>query len=445
MTIQDLKKQKIAILGFGHEGQAVFSYLKKHGVEADVLDEKDGENYLDNLSEYTVIFRSPGVPRLTPKLMIAEKAGAIVTSQTKWFFEHCPAKIVGITGTKGKGTTSSLIFDTLVAEGEKAFLTGNIGKTAPLDFVDDLTAEDIVVFEMSSFQLQDLTTSPHIGICLMVTSDHLNHHKDLTEYHIAKSAITGFQNENDIAIYNIDYPASKTIGELGKGRKISISAQKKPVNGAFIEGDTIFVYKEQDQFEKVFDCTNRNLRGAHNLENIAASILACIELGIPEETISRVCNDFKGLEHRLQLVGEVNGVRYYNDSISTVPETALAAINSFVEPIHLILGGSNKGLNYEPMIDEIMTKSNIASITMLGEVGQKLKALFDIRREQIDWRVPVSYSYDNFSQAIADIKSIAKEGDVVLLSPAAASFDMFNGYIDRGNQFVKFVLANDNV
>lgn len=440
MKISELEKLKVGILGFGHEGQAIFSYLEKHNINTTILDEsQQGESYLDNLSNFDLVFRSPGIPRLHPKLIAAEKNGLIITSQTKWFFENCPATIIGVTGTKGKGTTCSLIYETLKNDDKKVYLTGNIGKIAPFEFLDELNKDDLVVFELSSFQLQDLTISPHIGICLMVTSDHLNHHKDLSEYHIAKSAIIGFQKENDISIYNQDYEATVEIGSLGRGKKMQISSKEKPLTGAYIESDKIFVYKESDQFEKVFDCSGRKLRGAHNLENIAASILACLELGVSEEVISQSCNDFTGLDHRLQLAADINGVKYYNDSISTVPETAIAAIRSFTEPIHLILGGSEKGLDYSELVNVIFETDNITSITLLGEVGEKLKTLIAVKKAASEWPVSVSKVYKDFSSAIEYIKSIVKEGDVVLLSPASASFDMFKNYAERGNEFVRLV------
>ena len=260
MQISDLNSHRIGVLGFGQEGQAVLSYLKKHGLTATVFDEKDGS--FDSISDCTLLFRSPGVWRNHPKILEAENGGTIITSQTKWFFEHCPAKIIGITGTKGKGTTSSLIYDTLKAAGKSAYLTGNIGKLQPLEFLDDLSENDLVVYELSSFQLQDLTQSPRIGVCLMVTSDHLNHHNDLGEYHTAKAAITNFQTEQDIAIYNIDYETSNKIGLLGKAQKFAISAKHKPTQGAYISGEKVQL--SSSNAELVMDFSNRKLRGAHN-------------------------------------------------------------------------------------------------------------------------------------------------------------------------------------
>ncbi len=428
MKLKDLENKRIGILGFGQEGQAVLTYLKKHGLIAEVFE----NNEFDGVENCDVLFRSPGIWRNHEKILAAEKEGAIITSQTKFFFENTPAKIIGITGTKGKGTTSSLIYQTLQEAGKKVYLTGNIGKVQPLEFLDNTTVDNIVVFEMSSFQLQDLTISPHIGVCLMVTSDHLNHHTDLAEYHAAKAAITSFQDESDTAIYNADYPATVKIGEQGSGKKLTVSTHLKPESGALISGDLIIL-----EDGTTIDCSDRNLRGAHNLENIAAAALASRAVGINVETIQKVSKEFSGLEHRLQFAGTFDGVSYYNDSISTVPETTIAAMNAFSEPIHLLLGGSEKGLDYTNLISEIANKQNLSSITLLGEVGEKLKnQIADATK------TPLFGPYHNFAEAIANIKSKAQSGEVVLLSPAAASFDMFENYADRGHQFVKLISTN---
>lgn len=445
MDLKDLSKIKVAVLGFGHEGQAVFSYLKKHNIEATVLEEKsNGKNFLDRVKDFDLVFRSPGIPRLHPKIIEAEKAGVIITSQTKWFFEHCPAVTVGVTGTKGKGTTCTLITEIIKANHQNVFLTGNIGKIAPLDFIDELKDTDIVVFELSSFQLQDLKVSPNIGVCLMVTSDHLNHHKDLAEYHVAKSAITGFQKQTDTAIFNEDYEASKAIGNLGLGEKLSISSKTKPEKGAFIQNNSIYISGLTDQFEENFDFSERMLRGVHNLENIAAGVLVATKLGISSDIISKVCNEFTGLEHRLQFVGQINGVGYYNDSISTIPETAIAALESFSEPTHIILGGSDKGLNYEHLVKYLCKKPNIASVTLLGDVGKTLSALFYLHAETEKVPFIVSEVFTDFENAIRYVKQKAQPGDVVLLSPATASFDMFKNYAERGTEFVRLVTQTDN-
>lgn len=453
-----LSGQKIGILGFGQEGQAVLKYLNKHELTATIFDENpeqawsaeainlakqtgativSGENYLDSIADCTLLFRSPGIWRKHPKILNAQQQDTIITSQTKWFFENSKSKIIGVTGTKGKGTTCSLIYEILKANKLNVYLTGNIGKTQPLEFLDEAMEKNFVVYEMSSFQLQDLKQSPHIGVCLMVTSDHLNHHENLDEYHEAKSAISAFQTYDDVSIYNIDYPATAKIGQLGSGQKFSISA-KDVSAAAYISGDYITV------MGKSIDCSNRKLRGAHNLENIAAAALVGMVLNIDIATITEVVNNFPGLEHRLQYVGEFNGVSYYNDSISTVPETTLAALNSFDKPIHLILGGSDKGLNYDDMVKNILQRNNVSSITFLGEVGANLKSLFEkqINAATGSSNIKLFGPYTDFELAIKEIKSRVRSGEIVLLSPATASFGMFDNYAQRGHKFVELIKAS---
>jgi UDP-N-acetylmuramoylalanine--D-glutamate ligase len=455
MTLENLRNQRVGILGFGQEGQAIFKYLGKNQIKATILDITPladwgaeaqslagdapikpelitGADYLNELQSFKVLFRSPGIPRLSPEILAAEENGTIITSQTKWFFEHCPAPIIGVTGTKGKGTTCSLINEILLAANKSSYLTGNIGKIQPLDFLDRLTQADLVVYELSSFQLQDLTQSPHIGICLMVTSDHLDHHKSLGEYHQAKSAITKFQSAADMAIFNADYPTSLQIGRLGHGKKYAISKMADsavPEIKAIISGESIQIG------ETTIDCSARKLRGAHNLENIAAAAMAGLKLGVEPALIEQIANDFAGLEHRLQFVAKINDVSYYNDSISTVPETTIAALNSFEEPVHLILGGYDKGLPYHQLVADLTGRTNVASIALIGEVGNKLQKLF----ADIEAPFPVYGPIENFAEAFHHIAKIAKPGDIVMLSPAAASFGMFKNYADRGHQFVELV------
>lgn len=461
MNIADLRQKNVGILGFGQEGQAVSSYLSRNEVKHAILEQhprehwtqhqqtalnpqftslKTGRDHLQGLENFEVIFRSPGFPRLHPELVNAEEKGSIITSQAKWFFDNSQSYTIGITGTKGKGTTSSLIFAILRAAKSKGmfpeasiYLTGNIGKEQPLDFLDQITEQDLVVYELSSFQLQDLTTSPDLGICLMVTQDHLDHHSTIDEYHDAKSAICKFQSDNQVTIYNADYDASNRIGKMGLGKKYIVSQNEQNLSGAFIMGDIIHLQGLEDEVK--IDVTTRKLRGSHNMENIAAAALAAAVLKVDAQTIQQVSNDFPGLEHRLQLIGQVQGISFYNDSISTVPETAIAAIKAITEPVLLVLGGSDKGISYQPLVDFLLTQSHVKAIALIGQTGPTIESLL----KKANFTKPLVTRKGSFTSTLAELVKLAAIGDAVLLSPASASFDMFENYADRGNQFAAFV------
>ncbi len=454
MLIGDLKNRLVAVLGYGVEGKATTKYLLQHGISPVLFDAKPwanwpvddqekiktlgvnfifGEDCLKELKGFDVVFRSPGVKLSDLKDKLS--AQAIITSQTKWFFEHCPAKTIGVTGTKGKGTTCALIYEILKAGGKNTYLTGNIGKVQPLEILEKLTVEDFVVFELSSFQLQDLNKSPHVGIVLMVTSEHLDYHKDIKEYHEAKTAITKFQTKNDFAIINKDFPASQSIGSFGKGQKIFFSRTKSTGVDCLVKNNEISVPKLKFNFP----IHQLQLKGRHNLENACAATITTLLLKIKPPAIKKALKNFKGLEHRLEFVTEKNGVKFYNDSFSTTPETAIAAINAFTEPEILILGGSNKNSNFIELGKVISSAKNLKAIILIGQESGKIK---DAIKKNKNFSGNILENAQNMNEIFQQIQSIATKDDVVILSPACASFGMFTDYKDRGNQFKKAVMAS---
>jgi len=405
--IMDWKGKKIAILGWGIDSQDVYPWLMAQGAEITVLDEKkDGKSFGD-LSKYDVIVRSPGVYRYRPAITEAEKAGVIVTSKTKIFFDQCPGKIIGVTGTKGKGTTSTLIYEMLKAAGKEVFLGGNIGRGI-FDHLNLMDEESWVVLELSSFQLIDLHKSPHVAVVLMTTSEHQDWHTSPEEYVKAKFSICNFQFSNDFVIYNRDYPNSVKIGMQGKGQKVAIS-------GSDWKG-------------------NMRLRGEHNRENMAAAAAAARILDIRNEIIEKVAREFRGLEHRLEEVATVDEVTYFEDSFSTTPETTMAAVRAFTEPLILIAGGSEKGSDFSELGKVISEAKNIKAVILIGLMAERIKE--KISNEEIK----ILRGAKNMMEIMDQVKSVAKSGDVVVLSPAAASFDMFKNYKERGNQFKEQVL-----
>lgn len=454
--ITDWKNKKVAVLGLGIEGVSSAEFLKKKGASVWILDRKQKENidhnlltqiekldvqcifgkeYLDNLSDYDIIVRSPGVRRLTPELLEAEKKDVVITSQTKLFFELCPCPIIGVTGTKGKGTTSTLIYNMLNEAGMDAYLGGNIG-IPPFSFLDSLQSSSIVVLELSSFQLQDLTQSPHIGVVLMVTSEHLDHHATHEEYIEAKRNLIRFQTKDDFAIVNRDYPASNESDVYTDGKVFYISRERETNNGCFALNGEIIV-RRNDNDDEIIDISEIALPGKHNLENVCSAVMAARLAGVSTKYIITVLKNFTGLPHRLELVADHNGVTYYDDAFSTTPETAIAAIESFDQPKILILGGSTKGSDFTQLGKMIRESESIKAIIGIGDEWEEIKAHIGNLTSQ----VLIIEGATTMHQIVQAATKIAKKGDVVLLSPACASFDMFKNYKERGEQFKKEVLA----
>lgn len=457
MTIEQLRQLKIGILGFGHEGQAVLKYLFDNHVMATVYDRKPqtewsteqqsllsntqakavtGVKYLTQaIADSKVLFKSPGV-LLSPqhKQAITEQQ-LHLTSQTAWFFEHCPAPVIGVTGTKGKGTTSSLITEMLKNSKQSVYLTGNIGKQSPFSFLDQLTPNDTVVFELSSFQLENLSQSPHVGVCLMVTTDHLDYHSDQDDYWSAKAPIAKFQTPKDILIYNSDYEGSKSISQLGAGQKLQVTVKDIAEFGAKIDVDNQLISIRTTDNSWLLNTSERKLIGNHNLENIAAAALVATTLKLPEEAITQAVHDFPGLPHRLQFFGEWNGIKFYDDSIATNPDTVIAAVRAFSQPVVLILGGADKGLDYSELTSELNGNQNLKAVVTVGPVGKHLTKML----KQVNFDKTLLGPFKTFAEAVSSACETAATGDAVVLSPAGTSFDMFESYSERGNTFQELV------
>ncbi|HVZ11414.1 MAG TPA: UDP-N-acetylmuramoyl-L-alanine--D-glutamate ligase [Patescibacteria group bacterium] len=445
----DFKNKNAAILGFGVEGESVANFLltkkahvsifdvrKKEALDADKIKlfEKAGavfkfDKYPDSFEKYDFVVRSPGVSPTSTVIERIREQRVEITSATKMFFDLCPCPIIGVTGTKGKGTTSTLIYEMLRVQGSDVYLGGNIG-ISPLEFVDSLEKESVVVLELSSFQLADLHKSPQIAVVLMVTSEHLDYHRDVAEYVDAKRNILRFQSKEDFAIVNHDYPASNESDVYTDGKVYKVSREGAVEQGCFVKGDFICL-KMGEREEKVMPVADVLLPGRHNLENVCAAILAATIAGAQMEAIVSVIKTFKGLEHRLELVRLFNGVKYYNDSFSTTPETAVAAIEAFEDPEILILGGSSKNSDFTELGKTIREAKNIKAIIGIGDEWPRIRATID--NSQLTAKI-----YEdciNMREVVQKAREVSTLGDIVILSPACASFDMFKNYKERGKQF----------
>lgn len=403
------KNKKIAIIGYGLEGQDCEIFLKSKGAKVTILDQKDGDDYLSNLNNYDILVRSPGVYPFKKELVKAKEDGIRVTTPTHIFFDEFGGKIIGVTGTKGKGTTSTLIYEILKDAKFDVFLGGNIGKPL-LGLLSKLKSSSYVVMELSSFQLIDLPLSPDIAVILNITSDHMDWHKSQKEYVEAKKNIVKFQKPSDWAIINKEYKESSRFAKETKASVIYFS--KKTLKSEY-KKDLI-------------------LKGEHNLENIAAAVAVSKILNINEKIILETARNFKGLEHRLEFVREFKGIKFYNDSFATGPQPTIAAINSFDEEETLILGGSDKGLDYSNLGKIISKKKNCKNIILIGLIRNQIKkALLDAKFKGKVFDLETSTMKEIVNKSL----DITSKGGVVILSPAAASFDMFHDYKDRGNKF----------
>jgi UDP-N-acetylmuramoylalanine--D-glutamate ligase len=412
MQLENLIGKKIAIVGMGVNNQKLAEYFTKHDIKFTIIENwQKNSSLAGRLDEFNIIFRTPGLPYLSPAIQQAHKKGVEISSQTKLFFDLCPANIIGVTGTKGKGTTSTLIAKILETGDYKVWLGGNIG-VDPFEFLDFIHPDDLVVLELSSFQLQDLHKSPHVAVVLNITADHLDEtgtyeksaHASVQEYFDSKLQIIIHQTEKDFAVLSHSLP--EQVRTIGRGQKI------------------IFEPKQVSDYEN-------QLIGKHFLENISAAAAVGYIYEIPEDKIRKAVREFKGLPHRMQKIGEKDGIIYINDSLGTNEDTSIAAIKAISKPLILILGGSNKGLAYQKLGEVVRSRPNIKAVVVVGEETPK------ILRELQGFEGKILQGAKNMAEIIAQARSLAVAGDTVLLSPAAASFDMFKSYADRGDQFAR--------
>jgi len=424
---------KIAIAGYGLEGESNYRYWSNN-TENDITitDQRQpdrtipngvatiiGEDAFEKLQDFDLVIRTAG---LAPRKI---KTNGKIWSATNEFFAKCPASIIGVTGSKGKGTTASLITSILRESGKKVWLIGNIGEPS-LDIIDQIDENDVIVYELSSFQLWDLEKSPHIAVILFIEREHLDIHSNVEEYVSAKANITKYQTVNDILIYNQFNQYAKDIASGSKARLIGYTDEKT----AHIK-ESYFYYGEQ----KICSINALQVIGKHNQDNACAAIDAIWELIQDKEAIERGISSFKGLPHRLQFIHEVNGIKYYDDSIATTPSSAIAALRSFDTPKVIILGGSSKGSDFSELGNEL-TKHDVKAILIGDEAENIAKACQSAGFSDFE-----IMENPTMTKIVDRAQSLAKSDGVVLLSPASASFGLFKNYIDRGEQFEAAVHA----
>ena len=435
-----LDSKKIAILGFGMEGKSTYKFIRKFSnCTLYILDQKDysddelikddsnivviSDNYLDNLDSYDIIIKAPGV---VLKDIDVNSFKDKITSQLELLMEVNRKNIIGVTGTKGKSTTTTLIYEMFKNCGYDAHLLGNIG-TPIFDDIDNFKDDSILVIEMSALQLEFVNVSPHVAILLNLFEEHLDHAGSVEHYYENKLNIFKYQDKLDTGIYAYDNDNVRKYIDNNIYKQDMVSVSLKDNTHMHIRDNYIY-YKNK----KLYDITSkRNLIGDANLENIMFSLAVAEVYYLPLDKVIDTINNFKPLAHRLELVGEYNGITYYDDAIATIPEACINAIKSLIKVDTLILGGMDRGINYDKFIEYLKTNS-ITNLICMPETGYKIADSLMTSNKRI-------YKCETLEDAVSTAKKVTKKGYICLLSPAAASYNKYKNFIEKGNKFQELV------
>ena len=445
-----IKNRKVAIIGLGVSNLPLIDYFHEKKSIVTVFDSREigeiskeiidkitnyamemslGKGYLNKLKGFDLILRSPSCLPTIPELEEETNRGAIVTTEVELLMKMCPAQIIGVTGSDGKTTTTTLISEILKKAGYNCYVGGNIG-TPLFTKLHEIMPDDKVVLELSSFQLMGMEVSPSISVITNITPNHLNVHKDYEEYIEAKKNIFKYQDRDGITILNYDNEITRNCSAEVRGKVIFFSSKEKLDNGYIVDDDVI---KEcDDKLRKhIVSAKELTIRGKHNYENICAAIAATKTL-VDISTAIEVIKTFPGVEHRIEFVKEINGVKWYNDSASSTPSRTISGLNAFDEEIVLIAGGADKNLDYTPVAKPILDK--VKTLILMGQTSGKIFDAVKEEEEKENKEINI-YMVNNLSQAVILAKRYSVPGQVVLFSPASTSFDMFKNMYDRGQKF----------
>ena len=453
--LDGLKGQSIAVIGMGTSNTPLIRMLLRAGLKVTVCDKAPrervaeqaaeleslgaklqlGEDYLNKLHRFDLIFRTPGLSPNTPELRQAVEKGSELTSEMELFFRLCPCPIIGVTGSDGKSTTTTLIGEFLKEAGFHVFVGGNIGKPLLPD-VDTMTAEDMAVVELSSFQLMTMDQSPQVAVFTNLSPNHLDYHHTMEEYTAAKVNIFKHQGPGDRAVFNYDNDVTRALSAQAPGQVTLFSRRQRLEEGVYLRDDTIWLTNAMGSRE-VLPLSMIQLPGAHNIENYMAAIAAVDGL-VPDKCVRAVARRFTGVEHRIELVREVSGVKYYNDSIGTSPTRTMACLDSFPQKLILIAGGYDKGVPFTQLGVEITQKVKLLLLT--GATAPAIRQAVE-GAPGFGPGTPEIVETENLAAAVAAARQAARPGDVVVLSPACAAFDQFKNFAERGRVFKDLVNA----
>ena len=453
--LENLKNKKIAVVGIGVSNAPVCKMLKDLGANVLACDKKSvselgefgkilvendiplksGDDYMDNL-DVDVIIRAPGLYYHNEKLENYRKSGIAVTSEMELFFELCPCKIYAITGTDGKTTTTTIVTEMLKKSGKKVYKGGNIG-TALLPLVFEMTADDVAVVELSSFQLISMRQSPDVAAITNIYPDHLNVHSDMNEYIGAKLNLLHHQNAFSKAVLNLDNDETNKMGDLVRGELLKFSTKSVPKKGSFLDNDGWLCFTDGVNIEKIVHKDEIKIPGMHNVENYLTAI-SIVHGDVDNSHIADVAREFGGVEHRIEFVRELDNVRYYNDSIATSPASVTAGLRSFGRKIIIIAGGSDKQLDYSTLSGAI--NEYVKVLVLMGDTADKIESAVKSDKAYDEKNIKILRA-NTMEQAVEIARINASCGDVVSLSPASASFDKYRNFEERGKHFKSIVLG----
>lgn len=447
--LQELKGKQIAVVGIGISNRPLIELLVKARVNVTACDMRErsafdglieelegkgvtcrlGADYLDHLDGMNMIFRTPGMRPDLPQLEQARARGAVVTSEMEAFFSVCPCRIIAVTGSDGKTTTTTIIAGLLEASGYRTFVGGNIGHPL-LSQAEEMRPDDIVVVELSSFQLMTMSQSPDVAVITNLAPNHLDVHKNMQEYIDAKRNIFLHQSSESKLVLNADNEITASFADEARGTVTLFSRKKALGKGVWLRDGVIVA-----DGGPILPVKDILIPGVHNVENYMAAIAAVDGL-VSEETIRSFAKTFGGVAHRIELVRELNGVRYYNDSIASSPSRTIAGLRSFHQKVILIAGGYDKHIPYDVLGPEI-TRA-VKTLILTGATGPKIKEAV-MNAPDYQTGEPVILERDDLQESVNTAYDMAKPGDVVILSPASASFDQFKNFEERGNTFKRYV------
>ena len=446
-----LENKRILILGFGREGESSYKLLRKYFPEKNLfiadkkmnlLSEKIelmedpylevslGENYLNGIEEYDLIIKAPGISLKDVDLSNIENK---ITSQLELFLEYTDVYKIGVTGTKGKSTTSSLMYKVLLDQGKDAFLLGNIGEPI-FNYIEEIKSDSIVVLELSSHALEFVKKSPNIAILLDIYEEHLDHYKSFERYIEAKFNVAKFQGENDFFIYNWDNQNMKKFGFDYKDNDYAVSLETKSnvKNNVYIENDFIYINDK-----KIMNINEEmNLKGMHNINNMMFILSACDVLNLDFDIAVKSMKEFEPLEHRMEFVATINDVSYYNDSIATIPASTINAVNALGNVNTIFVGGNDRGVDLSELIEFLRNHQSIENIICLPKTGEYIKEGLNGANKNIVF-------FDELKDAVEYAKKVTKPNTICLLSPAASSYGYFKNFEERGKLFKQYVMENN--